>query len=103
MDTTLIQSLGDELYDAWSRRRTLAPLTRRHPGITVDDAYAISLRFLARREQGWRARERRAGPEGPGRGRGGRRRKVWGRRGGARVQLGGAVADGHVGRGGGLA
>ena len=51
MDTALIQSLGDELYDAWSRRRTLAPLTRRHPGITVDDAYAISLRFLARREQ----------------------------------------------------
>ncbi|MGV8805964.1 MAG: fumarylacetoacetate hydrolase family protein [Polaromonas sp.] len=45
-----IESLGDELFDALRGQRTLAPLTSRHAGITVDDAYRISLRFLARRE-----------------------------------------------------
>jgi len=50
MDDTLIQALGDELFDALRQRRTLAPLTSRHVGITVDDAYRVSLRFLARRE-----------------------------------------------------
>ena len=50
LDTTLIESLGDELFAALSERRTLAPLTDRHADITVDDAYRISLRFLARRE-----------------------------------------------------
>jgi len=50
MDATTIASLGDELFDALRGQRTLAPLTDRHPGITVDDAYRISLRFLARRE-----------------------------------------------------
>lgn len=50
MDDTLIQALGDELFDALRQRRTLAPLTSRHGGITVDDAYRVSLRFLARRE-----------------------------------------------------
>jgi len=50
MDDTLIQALGDELFDALRQRRTLAPLTSRHAGITVDDAYRVSLRFLARRE-----------------------------------------------------
>jgi len=50
MDDTLIQALGDELFGALRQRRTLAPLTSRHAGITVDDAYRVSLRFLARRE-----------------------------------------------------
>ena len=50
MDAALIDSLGDELFDALRGQRTLAPLTSRHDGITVDDAYRISLRFLARRE-----------------------------------------------------
>ena len=50
MDEALIDRLGDELYDALRARRTLAPLTERHPAIAVDDAYRISLRFLARRE-----------------------------------------------------
>ncbi len=52
MDTASIdiEALGDELFDALRERRTLAPLTSRHGGITVDDAYRISLRFLARRE-----------------------------------------------------
>ncbi len=50
MDAAHIESLGDELFDALRGQRTLAPLTSRHAGITVDDAYRISLRFLARRE-----------------------------------------------------
>jgi 2-oxopent-4-enoate/cis-2-oxohex-4-enoate hydratase len=50
MDAALISQLGDELFDALAQRRTLAPLTSRHPEITVDDAYRISLHFLARRQ-----------------------------------------------------
>lgn len=50
MDDSLITALGDELFDALRARRTLAPLTTRHPDITIDDAYRVSLRFLARRE-----------------------------------------------------
>ena len=45
-----IEALGDELFEALRGQRTLTPLTSRHDGITVDDAYRISLRFLARRE-----------------------------------------------------
>ena len=50
MDAATIESLGDELFDALRGQRTLTPLTNRHEAITVDDAYRISLRFLARRE-----------------------------------------------------
>ena len=45
----LIESLAAELYAALRERRTLAPLIARHPELTVDDAYAISLGFLALR------------------------------------------------------
>jgi 2-oxopent-4-enoate/cis-2-oxohex-4-enoate hydratase len=50
MDDTLVRRFGDELYDALRQRRTLAPLTERHPDIGVDDAYHISLHMLSRRE-----------------------------------------------------
>lgn len=50
MDATLIETLGDELFTALRARRTLAPLTERHPAITIEDAYHISLRMLERRE-----------------------------------------------------
>ena len=43
-------NLGDELFDALCQRRTLVPLTDRYADISVDDAYRISLRLLARRE-----------------------------------------------------
>lgn len=52
MDEGLITRLGDELFDALRARRTLVPLTARHPGIGIDDAYHVSLRFLTRREAG---------------------------------------------------
>ena len=50
MDEPLIARLGDELFAALRERRTLEPLSRRHPGITVDEAYRISLHLLKRRE-----------------------------------------------------
>lgn len=50
MDASLIARLGDELFAALRARRTLVPLSDRHPGISVDDAYRISLHMLQRRE-----------------------------------------------------
>ncbi len=47
----LHEELAAELYECLRRRRTVAPLRVRHPGLTVDDAYAISLGILARRER----------------------------------------------------
>jgi 2-oxopent-4-enoate/cis-2-oxohex-4-enoate hydratase len=49
MDDAAIRTLGDELYAALRARSTLAPLTERHPGLTIADAYRISRRFLERR------------------------------------------------------
>lgn len=57
MTTTpdLIQTLGDELYRAFSERTTVEPLTNRHPGLSIEDAYLIQQRMIARRlEQGER-------------------------------------------------
>lgn len=44
-----ITALGDELFAALRARSVLAPLTEREPGIDIEDAYQISLRFLERR------------------------------------------------------
>jgi 2-oxopent-4-enoate/cis-2-oxohex-4-enoate hydratase len=44
-----IQRLGDELFEALRSRRTLTPLTQRHPEITIENAYHASLRMLERR------------------------------------------------------
>lgn len=49
MDEHLIASLGDELYRALRAQATVAPLTEREPGITIEDAYHISQRMLERR------------------------------------------------------
>lgn len=49
MDHDLIHMLGDEIYSALRNGTMLAPLTDRQPGITIDDAYNISLRILERR------------------------------------------------------
>lgn len=40
---------GAQLFEALRERKTLAPLIGNDPTLTVDDAYAISLDFLARR------------------------------------------------------
>ena len=49
MTPALIEQLGDELYQALTQCQTLEPLTSRHPDITIDDAYAIQQKMLARR------------------------------------------------------
>ena len=43
------EQYGRELYEALRERRTLTPLIKRDPSLTIDDAYGISLDFLARR------------------------------------------------------
>jgi 2-oxopent-4-enoate/cis-2-oxohex-4-enoate hydratase len=42
-------ALGDELYAALRERRTVAPLTARVEGLTIDDAYQISTRMVKNR------------------------------------------------------
>lgn len=42
-------ALSTELYNALRQRKTLVPFTTRFPGITIDDAYKISLGLLDRR------------------------------------------------------
>ena len=49
MDQQKINAYGDELYAAWLARRPLEPLRLREPGITIEDAYKIQERFVARR------------------------------------------------------
>ena len=46
---SLNQELSEELYRCLRERRTVAPLMARHPQLTIDDAYAISLGLLERR------------------------------------------------------
>ena len=49
MNDDLIQQLGDELHEALTARTTVAPLTTRHPGITIDHAYRIQQHMVGRR------------------------------------------------------
>jgi 2-oxopent-4-enoate/cis-2-oxohex-4-enoate hydratase len=49
IDPATVAALGDELFEALAARRTVEPLTARGLGLTIEDAYAVSLRFLERR------------------------------------------------------
>ena len=49
MSDRLNDQLAAELHGALRERRTVAPLIARHAGLTIDDAYAISLGALALR------------------------------------------------------
>ena len=49
MDKNTIEQLGDELYQALVKREVLAPLTERHSDITIEDAYRVQQRMIARR------------------------------------------------------
>jgi 2-oxopent-4-enoate/cis-2-oxohex-4-enoate hydratase len=51
MDDSRIQQLGDELYQALVSRRTVEPLTSREPAITIEHAYRIQQRMVARRRE----------------------------------------------------
>ena len=44
-----IRQYGDDLFAALVSRTTVAPLLEREPGMTIDDAYQIQRRFVARR------------------------------------------------------
>jgi 2-oxopent-4-enoate/cis-2-oxohex-4-enoate hydratase len=46
----LNNQLAEELYQALRDKRTVPPLMARHPELTIDDAYAISLGALERRK-----------------------------------------------------
>jgi 2-oxopent-4-enoate/cis-2-oxohex-4-enoate hydratase len=49
MDISLIHRLGDELYRALTDRTVVEPLTSRHEGMTIEDAYQVQQRMLSRR------------------------------------------------------
>lgn len=46
---SLTETLSENLYRALRDQQVIAPLIESHPGLSIDDAYAISLGFLARR------------------------------------------------------
>ncbi|MDZ4078477.1 2-oxopent-4-enoate hydratase [Hydrocarboniphaga sp.] len=49
MNKELIQQLGDELYEALTSARAIAPLTERYGDLAIVDAYAIQQRMVERR------------------------------------------------------
>ena len=49
MDNNKIEQYGDELYEAFVARRAVPPLLSREPDISIEDAYRIQQRFVARR------------------------------------------------------
>jgi 2-oxopent-4-enoate/cis-2-oxohex-4-enoate hydratase len=49
MDAALVTALGDELYTALIARQVVTPLSERHPDMTIDDAYQVQRRMIARR------------------------------------------------------
>lgn len=49
MDSSLIRTFGDDLYQAWRTQTPIAPLTERQPSITIEDAYQIQKRTIDRR------------------------------------------------------
>ncbi|MGP1614496.1 MAG: 2-oxopent-4-enoate hydratase, partial [Pollutimonas bauzanensis] len=51
MDENRIAQLGDELYQAWLNREVVAPLSERHPGMSIEDAYQVQRRMIERRLQ----------------------------------------------------
>jgi len=51
MDGKNIEKLGDELFEAWRSRTPIGQLTEQHPSMTVDEAYGIQQRTIARRRQ----------------------------------------------------
>ena len=53
MQTKLIEDLGDELYESLVTRKTIQPFSSRYPDMTIEDAYHVQQRMIARRlEQG---------------------------------------------------
>lgn len=49
MEQATIQQLGDELYEALVACKTITPLSSRYPDMTIEDAYYVQQRMIARR------------------------------------------------------
>lgn len=49
MNEELIHRYGDELFDAWQSRTTIAPLREREPAMSIEHAYQVQSRMVARR------------------------------------------------------
>ncbi len=49
MDSATITTLGDQLFDALVTRKVIDPLTSAHPSMTIEDAYHVQERLMARR------------------------------------------------------
>ena len=49
MDQSTIEKLGDTLYEALVARQPIAPLTASHPDMSIEDAYHVQQRMIARR------------------------------------------------------
>jgi 2-oxopent-4-enoate/cis-2-oxohex-4-enoate hydratase len=49
MDQSTIEKLGDALYEALVARQPIAPLSSSYPEMTIEDAYHVQQRMLARR------------------------------------------------------
>src|SRR5450756_2493805 len=52
MTPTEIQASGAELFEAMRQRRVVEPLTARHAGMTIEDAYGVAMEFLTARLKG---------------------------------------------------
>ncbi|HYD62069.1 MAG TPA: 2-oxopent-4-enoate hydratase [Noviherbaspirillum sp.] len=49
MDDKTLERAGDALYEAWLSRHVMPPLSASMPELTIDDAYQIQKRMVARR------------------------------------------------------
>lgn len=52
MHQTVIDSLGDELFEALRSRSVVEPLSSRHPDMSIEHAYAVQQRLISRRLAG---------------------------------------------------
>ena len=51
MDSNIIQTLGDNLYQALRSNSVIDPITNQYPDMTIEDAYAVQKRMIDRRVQ----------------------------------------------------
>ena len=49
MNPSIIQELGNRLYEALATRTVIAPLTDQYPDMTIEDAYQVQQLMLSKR------------------------------------------------------
>lgn len=52
MDSSSIEALGDQLFEAYRTRTPISPLVERYPDLDIDTAYRIAQRFVWRMLEG---------------------------------------------------